>query len=111
MRARSHLRDLAFAGGLLLLLVLFFWPVTVGDRTMLPADVLYTHQPWQPYASPGFVTPQNSLVTDLLLENYVWKRLILECLRAGSCHFGTPTFWAAFLSWPPGSIRRSIPSA
>ena len=49
---------------------------------MLPADVLLQTEPWRAHVG-GTVpaVPHNSLVTDLLLENYVWKRFILDCLR------------------------------
>jgi len=78
-----RLRDFVFAGGLLLLLLLFFWPVAIGSQTMLPADALYQRQPWKAHLPAGASgVPHNSLVTDLVLENYVWKRFILECLRA-----------------------------
>jgi len=76
-----YLRHLAFAGGFCLLLLLFYWPVTAGNRTMLPADALYLHQPWRSFAPEGFAAPHNSLITDLVFENYVWKQFILECLR------------------------------
>lgn len=83
MSARAHrLRDLAFACGLFLLLLLFFWPVTVGDKTLLPADILYQWQPWRAHApAPGPSVPHNGLVADLVLENYVWKQFTVQCLR------------------------------
>lgn len=74
-------RGLAFAAGLLLLLVLFFWPVTVGSHTLLPADILYQWQPWRAQAPAEATVPHNGLLADLVLENYVWKRFIVECLR------------------------------
>ena len=79
LSARKHVGDLAFACGLLALLVLFYWPVTVGDRTMVPTDILLTRQPW---LAQGPVVPHNGLVADLLVENYVWKQFIVDSLRA-----------------------------
>ena len=46
---------------------------------MIPVDALYQWQPWR--AENATVVPHNALVTDLLLENYVWKQFILQCLR------------------------------
>ncbi len=76
-------RDFGFACVLLLLLVLFFWPVALGDRTLVPADVLYQYQPWRASAPADSGTlPHNGLVADLVLENYVWKQFTLQSLRA-----------------------------
>ena len=79
LSARRYVRDLAFACGLLVLLILFYWPVTLGGKTMVPADILLTRQPW---LAQGPVVPHNGLVADLLVENYVWKQFIVESLRA-----------------------------
>ena len=83
MRGKTRLGDVAFAVGLFILLLLFFWPVTVGRSTLLPADILYSHQPWRGAVAGGAPPlPHNDLVSDLVLENYVWKRFVIECLRA-----------------------------
>lgn len=79
MFARKHLRDLAFACGLFALLILFYWPVTMGSGTMVPADILTTRQPW---LDPEATVPHNGLVADLVFENYVWKQFIIESLQA-----------------------------
>ena len=79
LSTRRYARDLGFACGLLVLLILFYWPVTLGDKTMVPADILLTRQPW---LVQGPVVPHNDLVADLLVENYVWKQFIVESLKA-----------------------------
>lgn len=62
---------------------IFFWPVTVGGKTMLPADTAFQWQPWQSYAGQeGITYPHNALIADLYLENLVWKRLIVQALSA-----------------------------
>jgi len=87
----KRLRDIAFAVGLFILLLAFFWPVTAGNATMIPADVLYQHQPWKGSAGlSGPVTPQNGLVADLIYENYVWKQFILQSLKAGQLPLWNP---------------------
>jgi len=76
--------DLAIVVALLLLPLLWFWPQTVGGRTLLPADNLYQYQPWQSYAGQfGANVPANPLISDLVLENVQWKSFIVEQLRAG----------------------------
>ncbi|MBI5290298.1 MAG: oligosaccharide flippase family protein [Chloroflexi bacterium] len=86
--------DLFAALGFLLLPFVLFWPVTFGSRTLVPADNLFFFQPWsavreQFHALPPEV-PHNDLVSDLLLENYPWKRFILNALRSGELPLWNP---------------------
>ena len=91
MSIRSFGRDLALAFGLLVLLVLFFWPVTVGGRTLVPADALYMYQPWAATAPAGSpYAAYNGLVQDLVLENYVWKQFVLQSLHSGQLPLWNP---------------------
>ena len=83
VRNRGLRQDLAIILVFLILPILFFWPVTLGGKTMLPADNVFVWEPWQSYAQElGITTPHNHLLSDLYLENYVWKRFILNSLRA-----------------------------
>jgi O-antigen/teichoic acid export membrane protein len=76
--------DLVIIVALLALPLLWFWPQTIGGRTLLPADNLYQYQPWQSYAGQfGVGVPTNPLISDLVLENVQWKSFIVEQLRAG----------------------------
>ncbi|MDY7041277.1 MAG: YfhO family protein, partial [Chloroflexota bacterium] len=76
---RKHKLDILIAAGLLLLPCLLFWQVLIGGRTLIPADNVFAWQPWQSFAAQhGVDVPHNELLSDLLLENYVWKRFILE---------------------------------
>ncbi|HEY8691323.1 MAG TPA: oligosaccharide flippase family protein, partial [Chloroflexota bacterium] len=81
-RCRSSLRS---EGGPLLFLlaaaVLFFWKTTLAGKVLLPVDNLYQFQPWASHAPPGFGGPHNSLISDSILENYGWKRFLLESIR------------------------------
>ncbi len=71
--------DLLAASVLLTLALLFFWPQTFGDKTLLPADNLFQWEPWRAFAAEeGIAQPHNTLLSDLILENYVWKRFILD---------------------------------
>ncbi len=75
--------DVLIALGLLALPLLFFWPVAVGSLTLLPADSLFAVEPWRSAAAAfGVGVPHNNLLTDLILENYPWKKFILESLQA-----------------------------
>jgi len=68
--------------GLGILLLAFFYPAVLGGRTLLPLDNLFAFEPWRSFAAGfGVETPHNELLSDLVLENYVWKRFIVEALR------------------------------
>ncbi|HUV95565.1 MAG TPA: hypothetical protein VMX14_12170, partial [Anaerolineae bacterium] len=83
MRDKGLRRDIAIISALFVLSLLFFWPVTLGGRTLLPADNAFAWQPWKSLASEvGVGIPHNGLLSDLYLENYVWKRFIVSSLRA-----------------------------
>ncbi len=74
--------DVAVAGVLLALALILFWPQTFGGKTLLPADNLFQWEPWRSLAAEqGVDRPHNTLLSDLVLENYVWKRFILSALR------------------------------
>lgn len=76
-------QDVLAALVLLLLPLLLFWSVTVGPNTLLPVDNLFAYEPWASYKeSLGVGLPQNQLLSDLILENYVWKKFIRESLAA-----------------------------
>ncbi|MBN1260470.1 MAG: oligosaccharide flippase family protein [Anaerolineae bacterium] len=80
-------------GVLLLLPLLIFGPVTLGDKTLLPIDALYTFEPYRTTAETlGVTSPQNPLLADLILQNYPWQRLIVESVKAR-----TVPFWDPFL--------------
>src|SRR5262245_22405298 len=93
-RIRRSLPDLWVALGLLLLPVILFAPVTLGNRTLLPADNLLAVEPWRSAtaqfgAGPESV-PHNKLLDDLVLENYPWKKFILESIYAGQLPLWNP---------------------
>jgi O-antigen/teichoic acid export membrane protein len=74
-----------------LLALLYLWPVTVGGLTLIPADNLFAFPPWSAFAAQfGATIPHNELLSDLLLENYPWKRLIVESLRQGQAPLWNP---------------------
>ncbi|MGQ9794349.1 MAG: oligosaccharide flippase family protein [Anaerolineae bacterium] len=82
MRGRIAGQDMLIALILLLLPLILLAPVTLGPHTLLPADNLYTMPPWSAFAEQlGVGPPHNLLLSDLVLENYVWKRFILQSIQ------------------------------
>ena len=66
----------------LALALVFFAPVLFGNATLLPLDNLYRFPPWQSFAASfGVGQPHNALLDDLVLENYPWKKFILDSLK------------------------------
>lgn len=76
---------------LLLLIVLpliWFAPVLFTGKTLLPYDNLYTFEPWKSL-QPGLI-PHNNLLSDLVLENAVWKLHIQRALAGGEIPLWNP---------------------
>lgn len=92
---RKRWPDILILAGLLALPTLLYWPVVLGGRTLLPADNLFAFEPWRFFAARfGISVPQNGLLSDLILENYVWKRFILESLQARQVPLWNPYLFA-----------------
>jgi O-antigen/teichoic acid export membrane protein len=91
---RRLLPDLIIALGLLLLPLVHFAPTVVGSRTLLPADNLLVIEPWASaagqFGAAQPVVPHNKLLDDLVLENYPWKKFIIESLQAGELPLWNP---------------------
>lgn len=81
-RARKRFPDLGGITLLLLLPLILYWPVTLGSKTLLPVDNLYQWEPYRSFAAQQGVPlpPHNTLLSDLVLENLAWKRLIVQSL-------------------------------
>ena len=65
--------------------LLLLAPVTLGSLTLLPVENLISYEPWASVAADfGFTAPDaphNPLLSDLILENYVWKRFIVQAIE------------------------------
>ncbi|MDW8069588.1 MAG: hypothetical protein RML46_11830, partial [Anaerolineae bacterium] len=89
-----------FSGGLILLLLMLlplalFAPVVFGPKTLIPADALFLFEPFRSAAAElGVSVPQNPLLADLILENYVWKRFLLQALRSRELPLWNPYVFA-----------------
>ncbi|MGD2144277.1 MAG: hypothetical protein PVF54_07355, partial [Anaerolineae bacterium] len=79
---RRLLPDLGIFILLLLLPLLLFAPVALGSRTLLPADILFSFEPYRAAADAlGVSHPQNHLLADLILENFAWKRFLADAFN------------------------------
>lgn len=82
---------LLFAG----LPVILLGPTLTGARTLIPADNLYEWQPWRAAAEAfGITVPHNGLLSDLVLENYAWKRFLVAAFRRGELPLWNPYLFA-----------------
>ncbi|HDN79386.1 MAG TPA: hypothetical protein ENG33_02820, partial [Chloroflexi bacterium] len=92
---RRYRADLLIALLLLIPLLILLAPVTIGGKTLIPADNLFAFEPWRSFAGEmGVSVPHNELLSDLILENYVWKKFILECLRQRQLPLWNPYIFA-----------------
>jgi O-antigen/teichoic acid export membrane protein len=95
LRARLARQDIVVALALLILPLLLFGSVTLGNRTLLPADNLFAGPPWSAFADQlGVGRPHNALLSDLVLENYVWKRFIVQSIQDRSLPLWDPYLFA-----------------
>lgn len=96
----SHLNDprvatVACVALLMALPLMLFISVTFGGYTQLPVDNLFAWQPFKSAAAQfGITVPQNELLSDLILENYPWKRFILRSLAQGELPLWNPYLFA-----------------
>jgi O-antigen/teichoic acid export membrane protein len=89
---RPLIPDLLLGLVLFLLPLAFFYSVTLGGKTLIPADNLYQYQPWAGYRDELGVPaiPHNALLSDLVLENYQWKLFIRGALGQGELPLWNP---------------------
>ncbi len=81
--------------GLFLLPVLYFAPVIFGGLVLVPFDNLFRFPPWSAFAAQfGITIPHNELISDLVLENYVWKKFIVDSLRTREIPLWNPYLFA-----------------
>ncbi len=95
-RARRWLvPDGLILAALALFLLAMFWAVTLGGRSLVPFDALYGGLPWSAFAAErGVSGVHNPLLTDLLLENYVWKSFITRQIAARELPLWNPYLFA-----------------
>jgi hypothetical protein len=117
---RKRFLDLGALFVLLILPLILFWSVTLGSKTLLPADNLYQWEPYRSFATQQGVSlpPQNALLSDLVLENLAWKQFVVQSLRAGELPLWSPYLFAGapFLAagqhsalYPPSVLFYALP--
>ena len=97
MRAqlRAHRADFLIALGYLILPLLLYASVTLGPRTMIPADVLFQWAPWNAAAAEfNALPPHNALIADLAIQNTPWKQFTLDSWRGGEIPLWNPYLFA-----------------
>jgi O-antigen/teichoic acid export membrane protein len=95
VRTRITRQDILVALALFVLPLLLFGPVTLGDRTLLPLDNLFVAEPWASFADElGVSRPHNALLSDLILENYVWKHFMVQSIQNRSIPLWDPYLFA-----------------
>ncbi|MCY3904929.1 MAG: oligosaccharide flippase family protein [Caldilineaceae bacterium] len=92
LRLRRHSADLLHLLPLIVLPLLWFGPVLFTSKTLLPYDNLYQFQPWRDLR-PDTV-PHNALLSDLVLDNAVWKLHIRRTLANGEIPLWNPQIFA-----------------
>ncbi|MGW8318512.1 MAG: oligosaccharide flippase family protein [Candidatus Promineifilaceae bacterium] len=94
-RLKAYKVDALIVAGFLILPLLLFGTVTLGSRTMLPADNLFQWQPWFAAADSFDVPyPHNGLLSDLILENYAWKQFIRQAVQERQIPLWNPHIFA-----------------
>jgi len=97
MMKRPHLvrSSLLLLLGLFLLPLVLLAPVVLGSRTLLPADNLVAFEPYYSAADElGVDQPHNALLSDLILENYAWKRFIVQSIKTRQLPLWNPYLFA-----------------
>ncbi|MCS6836384.1 MAG: oligosaccharide flippase family protein [Anaerolineae bacterium] len=89
---RHRLPDLVILLVLFCLPLGFFWPQTLGGRTLIPTENLYQFEPWATYAEAVSAprVPHNHLLSDLILQNYQWKHFTRQQLASGEIPLWNP---------------------
>lgn len=108
---RKYGPDLLIIALLFVLPLVFFAPVTLGGQTLLPADNLYQWEPFRTYqevvSAPA--VPHNALLSDLILENYVWKDFIRQSISAGELPLWNPHLFAGVPFFAAGQSSALYP--
>src|SRR5260370_24815640 len=114
-RFQTFLPDLWAALGLLLLPLILCAPVTLGNRCLWPADNLFAVEPWRSASvqlgAGADPVPHNKLLDDLVLENYPWKKFILESIHAGQLPLWNPYQFAGLPFLAAGQSSALYPFA
>ena len=103
-RFRPDLLALAF---LTVLPLIWFGPVLFTGKTLLPYDNLYRFEPWQSMLPD--IAPHNELLSDLVLENAVWKLHVRRTLQQGELPLWNPQLFTGAPFFAAGQASTAYP--
>ncbi|MDE0337367.1 MAG: oligosaccharide flippase family protein [Caldilineaceae bacterium] len=106
-RLRKYRPDLLALVVLSLLPLFWFGPVLFTGKTLLPYDNLYQFEPWQSLRPE--IAPHNELLSDLVLENAVWKLHVRRTLQQGELPLWNPQLFTGAPFFAAGQSSAAYP--
>ncbi len=103
-RFRPELLSLAI---LTVLPLIWFAPVLFTGKTLLPYDNLYQFEPWR--ALRPDISPHNGLLSDLVLENVVWKLHVRRTLQQFELPLWSPQLFTGAPFFAAGQSSAAYP--
>ena len=108
MHLLRRIRPDLFALALLILLPLaWFGPVLFTGKTLLPYDNLYQFEPWRSLQPE--IAPHNELLSDLVLENAVWKLHVRRTLQQRELPLWNPQLFSGAPFFAAGQSSAAYP--
>ena len=92
---------------LFVLPLIWFAPVLLTGKTLLPYDNLYQFEPWQ--SMKPDVAPHNGLLSDLVLENAVWKLHVRQTLAQRELPLWNPQLFTGAPFFAAGQASVAYP--
>ena len=106
-RLRRFRTDLLSLALLTVLPLIWFGPVLFTGKTLLPFDNLYQFEPWR--ALQPDISPHNELLSDLVLENAVWKLHVRRTLEQRELPLWNPQLFAGVPFFAAGQASAAYP--
>ncbi|MDE0312980.1 MAG: oligosaccharide flippase family protein [Caldilineaceae bacterium] len=106
-RLRRFRPDLLALALLTVLPLIWFGPVLFTGKTLLPYDNLYRFEPWQSLQPD--ITPPNELLSDLVLENAVWKLHVRRTLQHRELPLWNPQLFTGAPFFAAGQASAAYP--
>ena len=106
-RLRRFRPDLLALALLTLLPLVWFGPVLFTGKTLLPYDNLYRFEPWQSLQPE--IAPHNELLSDLVLENAVWKLHVRRTLQQREIPLWNPQLFTGAPFFAAGQASAAYP--
>ena len=103
-RFRPDLLSLAI---LTVLPLIWFGPVLFTGKTLLPYDNLYQFEPWRTLQPD--ISPHNGLLSDLVLENAVWKLHVRRTLEQRELPLWNPQLFSGAPFFAAGQSSAAYP--